>query len=221
MDASSFFDPLGLAIVLGGAVLVACLRSTRADMAGAMRAVGPLLRADPEADGHAARVAVGRLQALAQVRDLSCADRLETTQRFLRSAARRLSDAPCPRAFAAWGDQELSERSARHAGAQGWWRSMADAAPAMGLIGTVIGLIRMFAAMDDAARIGPAMALAMLTTLYGIVLANLVAGPVAARLARLSAGELAWQRRTIDSLVALAEAEQSRHPPVRALRGAA
>ena len=63
----------------------------------------------------------------------------------------------------------------------------------MGMIGTVIGLILMFAQMNDPAAMGPAMAIAMLTTLYGLILAFGIAGPVAARLERLSEAECAWQ----------------------------
>jgi chemotaxis protein MotA len=81
----------------------------------------------------------------------------------------------------------------------------------MGLVATILGLIRMFANMDDPARIGPAMAMALTATLYGVLMANLVAGPVAARLERLSEAELAWQRRAIAALVRLAESEMA--PP--------
>jgi chemotaxis protein MotA len=77
----------------------------------------------------------------------------------------------------------------------------------MGMIGTVIALIQMFAGMDDVSRIGPAMAMAMLTTLYGIILATVVAGPVATRLERLSAVELAWQRDALERMLQIAEAE--------------
>ncbi|MDV3182666.1 MAG: MotA/TolQ/ExbB proton channel family protein, partial [Candidatus Phytoplasma australasiaticum] len=82
----------------------------------------------------------------------------------------------------------------RHAAVHAFWGAAADAAPAMGMIGTVIGLIRIFGAMDDPTAIGPGMALALATTLYGMVVANLVAGPIAARLERLSGAEIEWQR---------------------------
>jgi chemotaxis protein MotA len=65
----------------------------------------------------------------------------------------------------------------------------------------------MFAVMDDPSRIGPGMALALLTTLYGIVLSSAIAGPIAARLERLSEAELAWQRWTFERLEQLARAE--------------
>lgn len=206
MALAGLIDASALGIVFGGSLLVALMRSTREDIGGAFAALGPLFVATPARDGDAARQAVGRVARLAEVRSLTCADRVETAHGFLRTATRRLSDAPSPAAFAAWAEDDLAARAARHAAAQGLWRTLADAAPAMGLVATILGLIRMFANMDDPARIGPAMAMALTATLYGVLLANLIAGPVAARLERLSEAELAWQRRAIAALMRLAEA---------------
>ncbi len=66
------------------------------------------------------------------------------------------------------------------------FKSIAIAAPAMGMIGTLIGLVQMLANMDDPKSIGPAMAVALLTTLYGAVIANAIAGPIAAKLKSIS-----------------------------------
>ncbi|MCB1742236.1 MAG: flagellar motor protein PomA [Gammaproteobacteria bacterium] len=60
--------------------------------------------------------------------------------------------------------------------------AVGDAAPAMGMIGTLIGLVQMLSNMDDPKKIGPAMAVALLTTLYGAVIANVVAIPIADKL---------------------------------------
>ncbi|MBC8240941.1 MAG: MotA/TolQ/ExbB proton channel family protein [Alphaproteobacteria bacterium] len=62
------------------------------------------------------------------------------------------------------------------------WRGIGDMAPAWGMIGTLVGLVQMLANLDDPAAIGPAMAIAMLTTFYGAVIANLVAIPLADKL---------------------------------------
>ncbi len=62
------------------------------------------------------------------------------------------------------------------------WRGIGAMAPAWGMIGTLVGLIQMLANLDDPAAIGPAMAIAMLTTFYGAVVANLVAIPLADKL---------------------------------------
>src|SRR3546814_14839845 len=78
----------------------------------------------------------------------------------MRRAAIHLADAPTADWFAAWAKKELEERAARHESAVSFWRAASDSAPAMGLIGTVVGLVGMFIAMDDPATIGPAMAMA-------------------------------------------------------------
>ena len=77
----------------------------------------------------------------------------------------------------------------------------------MGMAGTILGLIGMFAGMRDPATIGPSMALALMTTLHGMVLANAVAGPIANRLAGLSERELAWQEALVDRMIVLARRE--------------
>ncbi|GGA58711.1 motility protein A [Pelagibacterium lentulum] len=62
------------------------------------------------------------------------------------------------------------------------FKSLGDAAPAFGMIGTIVGLVQMLGNMDDPSAIGPAMAVALLTTLYGAVLANLVCLPISDKL---------------------------------------
>ena len=70
----------------------------------------------------------------------------------------------------------------RNSASEKVWRSMGDTSPAFGMIGTVIGLVAMMANMDDPKAIGPAMAAALLTTLWGSVLANVFFLPVADKL---------------------------------------
>lgn len=72
----------------------------------------------------------------------------------------------------------------RHEVGQNMFKNMAIMAPAMGMIGTLIGLVQMLANMSDPASIGPAMAVALLTTLYGAIIANAFAQPIADKLAR-------------------------------------
>ncbi|WP_380219385.1 motility protein A [Insolitispirillum peregrinum] len=80
-------------------------------------------------------------------------------------------------------------RAYRHGRATSMLRRAADVAPAMGLIGTLVGLVQMLGALDDPTSIGPGMAVALLTTLYGACLAHLVLSPLAAKLERNSAEE--------------------------------
>ena len=77
----------------------------------------------------------------------------------------------------------------RHDNGQAIFKSIGDVAPAMGMIGTLIGLVQMLSAMDDPKAIGPAMAVALLTTLYGAVIANAFALPIADKLGYRSGEE--------------------------------
>lgn len=204
-----FLDPVAPILVAGGAAAAAAMRSTVADCGAATRALGPLLAARPQADARVARVEVNRIVEQARAASIGSVDRAPVVERFLARAASRLADARDADGFRRWGEEEIAMRADRHAAVHAVWRAAADAAPAMGMIGTVMGLIGMFAAIDDPAGIGRGMALALTTTLWGILIANLVAGPIAARLERLSEIELAWQRLAFERLAMLAGDELS------------
>jgi chemotaxis protein MotA len=77
----------------------------------------------------------------------------------------------------------------RHEIGQSVFKGMGDSAPAFGMIGTLIGLVQMLASMDDPASIGPSMAVALLTTLYGAVIANFICMPLADKLSLRSEQE--------------------------------
>lgn len=203
-----FFDPLALLLVLGGSLLTGFVSATGKDARRALAALIPLFRARPQTDGETADRVVRRIAHFSEYRGLVCADRVATPVDFVHRAACRLADDPGAEAFSVWAREEMEDRRARHEAAITVWRRIAEVAPAMGMIGTVLGLVAMFANMSDVAAMGPGMAAAMLTTLYGLVLAFAVAGPVAARLERLSQAELAWQGRAVERLAALARAEE-------------
>jgi chemotaxis protein MotA len=78
-----------------------------------------------------------------------------------------------------------------------------DAAPAFGMIGTLIGLVQMLSNMSDPASIGPAMAVALLTTLYGALAANLVALPIADKLALRSQEEERNRRLIVEGVLGI------------------
>ncbi len=85
---------------------------------------------------------------------------------------------------------EVEQMIDRHASGKGLLDAIAKFGPAFGMIGTLIGLVAMLANMDDPSKIGPGMAVAILTTLYGALLANLFAIPMADKLSNRSAAEL-------------------------------
>jgi len=86
--------------------------------------------------------------------------------------------------------REIQAAMQRHARSVGVLRKAAKISPAMGLIGTLVGLVQMLGSLDDPANIGPAMAVALLTTLYGAILANMVFAPLASKLERNAAEDM-------------------------------
>ncbi|MCH2038351.1 MAG: MotA/TolQ/ExbB proton channel family protein, partial [Rickettsiales bacterium] len=83
------------------------------------------------------------------------------------------------------------------------FRKSAEIAPAMGLIGTLIGLVQMLGKLDDPSSIGPAMAVALLTTFYGAILSYLVFTPLASKLERTTKYEIETAQlyiATVDSM---------------------
>lgn len=206
------FDPLTLLAMLGGIALVALFQNGGQAMARGFAALVPLLRADPARDRDSARGAMLKIDQVAQLRGLACTDRVKTANPFIAEAARRLANVDKIEQFDLWAAQAIADRAQRHGAGQKLWLSIADAAPALGMAGTIIGLVSMFAGMNDPATLGPSMALALLTTFYGVVIANMIAAPIAARLADLSERELAWQREVVERMRAIARRETA---PVR------
>jgi chemotaxis protein MotA len=87
---------------------------------------------------------------------------------------------------------------------------MGSFAPAMGMIGTVIGLIQMLQTMSDPSTIGPAMAVALITTFYGAVLANLVFNPMAGKLRTRHKEEVLIRELILEGILSISKGENPR-----------
>ena len=90
-------------------------------------------------------------------------------------------------------------------------RKGAEIAPAMGLIGTLVGLVQMLAQLDDPSRIGPAMALALLTTLYGAILGNVVLAPLSVKMERVAEQDALSMTMVRLTAASIAKQENPRH----------
>ncbi len=98
----------------------------------------------------------------------------------------------------------------RHTIGADMFKAMAIYAPAMGMIGTLIGLVQMLSNMSDPAAIGPAMAVALLTTLYGAVIANAFASPLAEKLILISGYEKNNKNLILESIAGIQEGTNPR-----------
>jgi chemotaxis protein MotA len=100
-------------------------------------------------------------------------------------------------------NKDIRVTAQRHALGQNVFKGMGAAAPAFGMIGTLIGLVQMLANMSDPASIGPSMAVALLTTLYGALVANVACLPLADKLALRSQQEFETRHIIMDAVIAM------------------
>jgi chemotaxis protein MotA len=107
-------------------------------------------------------------------------------------------------------NREIKAMKARHAGYQGAVKAWIDYGPAMGMVGTLIGLVLMLGNMSDPQSIGPAMAVALLTTLYGALVANVVFGPILVKLESYTEEEATYREMVIEGLRGIARSESPR-----------
>ena len=122
---------------------------------------------------------------------------------FLRSGLQMVIDGFEPDSIRDIMDTEIDNLTQRHQLGQNLYLTWGQLAPAFGMIGTLIGLVQMLSSLDNPDGIGPGMAVALLTTFYGVLLANLIFIPVAGKLAILSEMEVSRKEAIIDAVLAL------------------
>ncbi|MEG1888624.1 MAG: motility protein A [Lachnospiraceae bacterium] len=98
----------------------------------------------------------------------------------------------------------------RHKKITAFWEKWAELGPAWGMIGTLIGLVNMLKTLEDSSTIGPNMAVALLTTLYGSLIANWLALPIAAKLSGNNATETMLKEITVEGLLSIQAGENPR-----------
>lgn len=109
-------------------------------------------------------------------------EKMQVDEVFLAKGVRMAVDGVAPEEIKSTLNAEVISLSGRHKRAQDLFRFMGSNAPSMGMIGTLIGLVQMLQALDDPSAIGPAMAVALLTTLYGAIMAFMICNPIADKL---------------------------------------
>jgi chemotaxis protein MotA len=128
---------------------------------------------------------------------------------FLARGVRLAVDGMEPAAIRRVMDTEINALAQRHKMGQELLEGVAFSAPAFGMIGTLIGLAQMLSTIDDPARVGPGMAVALMTTLYGALIANLFALPLAEKLKNRSREEVTVRMIMMQGVLSITEGD---HP---------
>lgn len=129
---------------------------------------------------------------------------------FLQKGILLVVDGTDPELVRAIMETEIVSVEGRHKDKIGFWEDLGAMGPAWGMIGTLIGLINMLKALDDPSAIGPAMAVALITTLYGSMLANWICAPVAGKLKHKNADEMMVKEIEIEGLLSIQAGENPR-----------
>ncbi|WP_053980526.1 flagellar motor protein PomA [Marinagarivorans algicola] len=197
-----FINIPSVVIVVGGTIFAVMAKYGLSQYLGAMKVAGKSFKnnlSDPlelitEIVGLADEARKGGLLSL---------EGKEVGDDFLKRGIQLLVDGHEPDVVKTLLSKDRDKAEERHKVGSSIFAAMAEMAPAMGMIGTLIGLVAMLANMDDPKSIGPAMAVALLTTLYGAIIANAICQPMADKLALRATEEAMIKSLVIDALIAI------------------
>ena len=129
---------------------------------------------------------------------------------FLKKGVMLIVDGTDPELVKGIMETELGYTDERHGTVIGFYESLAAYAPSWGMIGTMIGLILMLQELDDPSAIGPAMAIALITTFYGCILANFLFNPIASKLKDISKEEILFRTVMVEGMLSIQAGENPR-----------
>ena len=180
-EARSFINIPGLMIVVGGTAAATLITFPFRDVVSAFRSayhVFSIPKLDPNLVVHN----MVELCNLSRRKGLIELSKIKTSSAFLKKAATLISDGATEDQIRRTLEIEISTLKIRHFVVQDVFKKMGTYAPAFGMLGTLIGLVQMLANLQDPETIGPAMAVAILTTFYGSFLSSLFFLPIAGKL---------------------------------------
>ena len=178
----TFINIPSILIVFGGTVAATFIKFKMGDVIGSIKVAMKAFITKMEAPENIIKEMVN-FTRIAKKEGLIALDKETPSDEFSAKALRYLSDGYDEGLIEKMLTKDIQLMTQRHSLGQSVFKGMGDAAPAFGMIGTLIGLVQMLSSMDDPSKIGPSMAVALLTTLYGAVIANLICLPLADKLA--------------------------------------
>lgn len=207
-----FLDVPSFIIVFGGTFAITLTATTWADFANAMRVMTSTFRVMHTEQRVYAKKLLD-LAMLARQRGLVNLQQYEAALRsdgFLRQAVRLVADGIKTEEIEHLLKQEIDTTLQRQEQAVRVLRRAAEIAPAMGLIGTLVGLVQMLAKLEDPSSIGPSMALALLTTFYGALLGTVILTPLATKLEKRTDEDLTQKVLVLSAALSIARQENPR-----------
>jgi chemotaxis protein MotA len=199
-DIGAFIDTPSMLIVVGGSIMVVMLRSSLGEFLGAVSVLGKTFKNKLDDQGKLIEQIV-ELATIARKDGMIALEGQEIANPFLAKAVSMLVDGTDASVIKGSLEREKNATKMRHDQGAKIFSSWGEIAPAMGMIGTLIGLVQMLGNMSDPKAIGPAMAVALLTTMYGAILANVFCIPVSMKLGNQADIEEASNEMIIEGIL--------------------
>ncbi|MCD9464972.1 flagellar motor protein PomA [Photobacterium phosphoreum] len=208
-DLVMFADTSSVFIVIGGSLFVVLMKYNVSQFFGAAKiAAKAFIFKTDKPDDLIAQIVT--MADSARKGGFLALEEMEVENPFLRKGIDLLVDGHDADTVRMMLRKDIALTNERHEQGASIFSSLGDVAPAMGMIGTLIGLVAMLSNMDDPKSIGPAMAVALLTTLYGSILANMVALPIADKLMLRKNEERLNRLLILDGVLAIQEGQNPR-----------
>ncbi|MCG6154514.1 motility protein A [Rubinisphaera margarita] len=207
----AFWDAASAAVVIGGAIAATCIAFpfgalfltpgvVKKVMSPKMQDLRPVIRQLVEFSEIARRDGILALEGKTE----------EIEDPFILLGIQMAVDGTDAELMEAVLRTEMEAVAARHKTGKSLMETMGRYAPAFGMIGTLMGLIIMLGNMDDPAAIGPGMAVALITTLYGAMVSNIVCLPFADKLGYYSKRELEVREVIVRGILSIQEGDNPR-----------
>ena len=206
----TFINIPSLLVVGGGTIGAVLMQFTLGQFLGAVKVALKAFFAKTQSPKELIETTVD-LADTARKGGLLALEEKDTGNEFYQMGIQMMVDGHEPEVVKQMMVSEMNLTVERHEIGKKIFKSIGDVAPAMGMIGTLIGLVQMLSNMEDPKSIGPAMAVALLTTLYGAMIANIFALPISEKLGLRSAEERLVKSMIIDGVNGI---QEGRNPKV-------
>ncbi len=206
---SIFIDPPSIVVVIGGVIATTLIKWP---MENVKAVVGYYMKSvfSTPVDAKAMIEEIQKLAETARRESVFALEKVPVEDKFLKKAVTLAADNRPPEVITSILGLEIAAMEERHAKGVDMLEGMGADGPAFGMIGTLIGLVQMLQNMSDPSSIGPAMAVALLTTFYGSVIANVFTIPVAAKLKQRSKQEATKMNIIVAGVLGIVAGENPR-----------
>lgn len=207
----NYWDYPSAIITFGGAFAATLLSHSMKDYIGGLKSFMLIFKSpNLDASGMIKKIIdlsnVARKEGLLSLEEAAS----DMEEPFLKKGILLIVDGTDPDLVRAIMETELISIEGRHKAYIGFWDKLGAMGPAWGMIGTLVGLINMLYHMDNMATLGPSMAVALVTTLYGSLLANMICIPVSNKLSADNSAEMMLKEVMIEGLLSIQAGENPR-----------